>query len=139
MKYGYTGARDLTHTKELFDRKKTTRLQWENNVRVAARTPHVASMARTQTGSVLVAGHGSQLSWIGAVEENSAAWAGLMVEGLLLTGNCGELVQKVPMSTYALTKAPKCPKPKFMDLITVVRNEAVAELVVAEALRKMRR
>lgn len=129
----------MSHTKRTNEFKTITRMPWENDVRVAARTPHVARMARTSSGTVLVSAHASMSSWVLAVEDNSAAWARLIVEGLIRTGNCSHFITKVPMNTYAVTQVPKCPKPKFLDLKTVAKLETSSEYFTELAIAKMRR
>lgn len=121
------------------DFTSAVRHPWEQDVRIASRTPHVANIAKTNTDSVLVAAHPSVPSWLNAMEENSAAWARLVIEGLIRTGNSGELTRKVPMNTYAVTRVPKCPKPKFLDLRTLAKLETSAEYITELAINRMRR
>lgn len=128
----------MIHNNRLSEFKKAARASWEHDVRVAARTPHVANIAKTNADTVLVAAHPSVPAWLTALEENSAAWARLMIEGLIRTGNSGEFVHKVPMNTYAVTRAPRCPKPKFMDLKTIAKLETASEFVCELAINKMR-
>lgn len=114
-------------------------IDWRKDIYCAAKPPHVEKITRTSGAGILVAGHRSVLSWQISLEENSRAWANLIVEGLIANGDSGYFVRKIPMTSYRAASSPRCPKPDFMSLVKVAGIEDRVEEVVKAALSGMRK
>lgn len=121
-------------------KRKTGCINFNEDIKCASSPPLIKKMATTLTGSskrILVSSHRSTLSWLCQVEDNSDAWAKLIVEGLKTGGDAGLFIRKIDMKQYQVVETLNCPKPEVFSYEATCNMNDEAERVVKDFLSRL--